>query len=153
MGKLIVIGVFVWYAVFVCGAGDPALAEEAAASIETGTLRVHMTGIETLEGKVVIKVADSKENYDSETEAFRHALLPASSNEVTAVFQDVPYGEYAVKAFHDENENSKIDIGWRGPTEAYGFSNNVTGLFGPPDYEDARFSFASEDQTIEINAK
>jgi uncharacterized protein (DUF2141 family) len=66
------------------------------------------------------------------------------------VFKDVPYGEYAVKVFHDENDNLKIDIGWRGPTERYGFSNGARGIFGPPDFDDAKFAFDKPELKLEI---
>jgi uncharacterized protein (DUF2141 family) len=46
-------------------------------------------------------------------------------------------GSYAIAAFHDENNNKKIDKAFTGiPTEKYGFSNNVRGMFGPPALKD-----------------
>jgi len=119
-----------------------------------GTLRVHVKGLRDKEGKVLVQLANSRQDYESDDDAFRYLILPADGAVgMTAVFEQVPAGEYAVKFFHDTNENRKIDIGWRGPTEAYGFSNNVMGLFGPPDYDKAKFTFDGSDQTIEINAR
>ena len=34
------------------------------------------------------------------------------------------------------------------PTENYGFSNNARGLFGPPNWEDAKFKFNQSDLVI-----
>jgi uncharacterized protein (DUF2141 family) len=46
-------------------------------------------------------------------------------------------GSYAVAAYHDENNNDKLDKAFTGiPNEKYGFSNNVRGIFGPPDLSD-----------------
>jgi len=59
----------------------------------------------------------------------------------------------AIKLFHDENSNQKLDIGWTGPEERYGFSNSARGLMGPPDYEKARFQLPASEQTVEIAAK
>jgi uncharacterized protein (DUF2141 family) len=69
------------------------------------------------------------------------------------VFEDVPRGTYAIKIFHDENDNMKVDLGWRGPTEAYGFSNDARGAFGPPSYDAARFTFDGEAMTVTIEVK
>jgi uncharacterized protein (DUF2141 family) len=45
-------------------------------------------------------------------------------------------GKYAIRYFHDENLNSLMEMNMLGkPTEGYGFSNNVTGKFGPPPFE------------------
>lgn len=137
-------------AVWLCFAAPPAIAEDAAA---VGTLRVHITHLRDATGKVLVQLANSRRDYEEDEKAFRYAVLPARGSEVTAVFADVPAGEYAVKFFHDTNGNRELDIGWRGPKEAYGFSNNATGLFGPPDYDEAKFSFAGGEQTIEIEAR
>ena len=51
-----------------------------------------------------------------------------------------PKGEYAIALWHDENNDGKLNKNWLGmPTEGYGFSNNVFGAFGPPDYEECTF--------------
>jgi len=45
-------------------------------------------------------------------------------------------GKYAVRYYHDENLNNRLDTNVFGkPTEGYGFSNNVTGKSGPPPFE------------------
>jgi len=142
---------FVLHAVLIA---VPVVASAAAADeVVVGTLRVHVTGLRDATGKVLVQLANSREDYESDDDAFRYLILPADgAKEMTAVFEKVPAGEYAVKFFHDTNDNRKIDMGWRGPTEAYGFSNNVMGLFGPPDYDKAKFTFDGSERTIEIDA-
>jgi uncharacterized protein (DUF2141 family) len=126
----------------------------AAGDAAGGTLRVHVTGLREAKGNVLVQLANSRQDYESDDDAFRYLVLPADgAKEMTAVFENVPAGEYAVKFFHDVNGNRKIDMGWRGPTEAYGFSNNAMGLFGPPDYDKAKFTFDGAEKTIEINAR
>ena len=52
--------------------------------------------------------------------------------------RDLPPGQYAVNAFHDENGNGELDTNLFGiPTEGYGFANDPRTTFGPPDFEDA----------------
>lgn len=49
---------------------------------------------------------------------------------------DLSPGKYAVRYYHDENMNGKMETNLVGkPTEGYGFSNNVTGKLGPPPFE------------------
>jgi len=69
---------------------------------------------------------------------------------VTITFENVKPGDYAVIAFHDENENNKMDFRDNGmPLESYGMSNNVMS-FGPPQYEDAKFTIADKDLELNI---
>ena len=49
-------------------------------------------------------------------------------------------GKYAVKFFHDKNNNGKIDLNWIGiPKESYGNSNNIQPIMGPPKFKDMIF--------------
>lgn len=67
----------------------------------------------------------------------------------TIVFKDVPVGEYAVLVAHDKNDNGKLDMQVNGmPLEPYGVSNNKMS-FGPPTWNDARFTL-DKDLTITI---
>jgi len=39
------------------------------------------------------------------------------------------------------------------PQEAFGFSNNVRGTLGPPDFEEAAFTLESDSLSMTITAK
>ena len=57
------------------------------------------------------------------------------------VFADLPPGRYAVAAFHDADENGRLTLWPIGlPREAYGFSNDARGRFGPPTFDSAAFT-------------
>jgi len=136
------------------GAGDGwAQADAAPPAVPTGELRVHITGLKEDKGDALVQLANSRADYDSDDNAFRYAAIPVASGEATAVFENVPYGEYGIKTFHDANRNRKLDFGLTGPKEAYGFSNGARGLFGPPDYDAVKFSLAAERMTIEIKVQ
>ncbi len=69
-------------------------------------------------------------------------------------FEDIPVGTYALVVIHDENTNGKLDLNWLGiPTEGYGFSNDATGLLGPPSFDAASFRFTGGtlDLTISLH--
>src|SRR5262245_49789263 len=56
--------------------------------------------------------------------------LRSCHNDKTRRINDVPYGDYGVAVFHDENSNGKMDKYVLGiPLEPYGFSNNVRVTF------------------------
>ncbi|WP_299683114.1 DUF2141 domain-containing protein [uncultured Tenacibaculum sp.] len=66
------------------------------------------------------------------------------------VFENVPAGEYAITCFHDKNSNGKMDFQPSGmPMEDYGASNNVMN-FGPPRYDDAKFTITNKDVSLDI---
>jgi len=71
----------------------------------------------------------------------------------TCVFENLPAGTYAVSTFHDKNNNKDLDTGLFGiPKEKYGFSNDASKPFGPPDFAEASFKLKANSQ-ITINLK
>ena len=72
----------------------------------------------------------------------RAAAAPGNSSPALCVFEDLPPGTYGISAFHDKNDNQKLDTNLIGvPVEDYGASNNARGVFGPPKFDDARFEY------------
>ena len=123
----------------------------AAGAPAVGTIHVVPTEIEKSKGSLVIQLAANAHEYDNPEEASRHQIVKVVDKQAEAVFEGVPYGEYAIKIFHDENENEKLDTNFMGvPKERFGFSNNVMGRFGPPTFDQARFSFGEPHVTLEI---
>ena len=81
-----------------------------------------------------------KEESDFLKDCFQGESIKVESKETTAVFTDVPEGEYAITIFHDKNSDGKLNTNFIGiPKEPYGFSNNPMALFGPPSYEKCLF--------------
>ena len=71
-------------------------------------------------------------------------LVKALQGEVTAVFENVPSGTYALSIIHDSNENGELDSNFFGmPKEGFGFSNDVMGTFGPPSFQKASFTIST----------
>ena len=78
--------------------------------------------------------------------------IDAASGAATAVFRDLPPGEYGVKAFHDIDGDGEMNVNPFGiPVEPYAFSNNAVGNMGPARWEQARFAVTGETaQTIQL---
>jgi uncharacterized protein (DUF2141 family) len=119
---------------------------------QTGNLTLNITGFENNEGSVRIALANSKEGYQTDDEVFGAVIISISENKAQHIFEDLPFGIYAIKTFHDENENGELDTNFLGiPSESYGFSNNAKGSFGPASWEDALFKFDKDSMITEIN--
>ncbi len=126
----------------------------AVDSLSRGDLTVMVKGLENDDGMVRIALSDSEEGYTSGGRPFRRAAVPIQNGIARYTFTDIPYGEYAVKVYHDEDDDEELDTGMFGiPEEAYGFSNNATASFGPPDFEDAKFHFKKRSLIIEISVE
>jgi len=71
----------------------------------------------------------------------RFAIDAKAGARTTVTLADLPEGALAISAFHDTNGNGRLDRNAMGiPTEPYGFSNNATGQFGPPRFEQAQLT-------------
>jgi uncharacterized protein (DUF2141 family) len=118
----------------------------------TGNLTIAVTGFENENGEVLIAVSNSRENYESNDSAFVGVNVKIDNKKAEHIFEGLPFGEYAIKLFHDENMDGELNSNFLGiPTEDYGFSNNARGTFGPADYNDAKFLFEKTGMTIEIS--
>lgn len=128
--------------------------ERPGSGTKTGMLIVLIDGFENDRGDARMGLCKSSEEYKSEWEMFRQAVLPIKSGKVEWVLKDLPWGEYAVKVYHDKNANGILDKNAVGIVkEAYGFSNNARGIFGPPDYEAVAFKFEQAVMTVKITVK
>jgi uncharacterized protein (DUF2141 family) len=131
-----------------------ALAEPPAAGSGVGVLTVVPVGLEENQGSVMISLVNSEAAFGDDEKPFRSAIVPVEDKRARGVFEEVPHGDYAVKVFHDENDNQKLDTNFVGmPKEMFGFSNNALGRFGPPSYDQARFRFDAEAATLEIEMR
>ena len=72
------------------------------------------------------------------------------NGKTTITFKEIAGGEYAIVCYHDKNSNDKMDFQPNGmPLEAYGASNNVMN-FGPPRFDDAKFTVVDKNVSLEI---
>ena len=117
----------------------------------SGSLILNVTGFENDEGTAMIALSNSEEDYNSRKEPYVGAMPKIENQKVTWVFENLPFGIYAIKVFHDEDSDMELDTNFLGiPSEDYGFSNNATGSFGPANWEDTKFKFDSDQMKIEI---
>ncbi|MFC1645760.1 DUF2141 domain-containing protein [Candidatus Omnitrophota bacterium] len=126
----------------------------ADADSEKGTLELRIDGFGNNLGKARVALDNSEESYKSRKKAWRSAKEKIANRNCTVFFKGLPYGEYAIKVFHDKNDNKKLDTNFLGiPNEAFGFSNNARGTFGPPAFEKAKFLFSKKNRIHRITVK
>ncbi len=80
-------------------------------------------------------------------------ILTIKNNQAKYIANSVNSSKYAIKVYHDENSNLKLDTNIMGiPKEKWGVSNNVEAKLGPPDFKKMLFEVKS-DITIQIRLK
>lgn len=130
----------------------------AFAAGETGRLVVQIAGLRNDAGVVRVALFNNEGDYKADKDnvgdhAFKKDAVSIKDKQAVCTFSDVPYGDYVVKFFHDEDNSGKFVTGTFGiPKVEYGFSNNVKGLMGPPSYDKARLSFHQSELILHLNS-
>lgn len=118
---------------------------------EKHTVTLQFEGIKSNKGKLYVAVYNNKKSFLKK--AFKGAIVKIEDNKAIVILEDIPTGVYAVSAFHDANDNKKMDTNFFGiPKEPIGVSNNAKGFMGPPKYKDAKFE-VKKNITLSINVK
>lgn len=114
---------------------------------QTQTITATVVNATSDTGKVSFALYDKKTFLTKPIQAKSSTIKGGKS---LVVFENVPSGEYAIVCFHDKNDNNKMDFEPNGmPKEDYGASNNAMN-FGPPQYEQAKFSVTNKNVSLEI---
>ncbi|MBW3514358.1 MULTISPECIES: DUF2141 domain-containing protein [Shewanella] len=143
----------IWGAGLACSllsAGSVSAGSMSAES-QAHTLTVDIDNIQVQTGALMVELYANAEDYAAGHNPSASMIKPVTKTEHRLVFSDLADGQYAVKVFHDENNNHSLDTNMLGvPSEGYGFSNNA-GSFGPASFKDASFSLQADAQiTIHI---
>jgi uncharacterized protein (DUF2141 family) len=135
-----------------------------APAVNASELRITVEGIRSPQGTLLIGLYDSFESFTraielSDKDGFLNdpsrfaavALRANAAMKSAVVLTNLDPGQYTIILFHDENGNGKLDKNALGvPTEPYGFSNNVRGFLGPPDFEEAIMEINAGDKAVRI---
>jgi uncharacterized protein (DUF2141 family) len=109
---------------------------------QRGLLTVTISGLNNDRGNVKIGLFNSEASWDDKEKKFAGAQLNIANRKAVWVLKDIPYGQYAIKFFHDENNDDKLNTNVIGmPKETYGFYKSGTGKFIPPGFDKAKFRF------------
>ena len=107
-----------------------------------GKLSITVTGARNGDGVVRCALFNSPAAFPKIGQEWRGVIAPVRAGAATCVFSGVPAGTYAVAFFHAERNETQLTTGMFGkPQQGYGFSNNATGSFGPPNFNAASFRY------------
>ncbi|MFP2996679.1 DUF2141 domain-containing protein [Spongiivirga sp. MCCC 1A20706] len=106
---------------------------------EQGTIMVTVSNASSDEGKILVGLYKSEDSFLKKT--FKGTSAKTVDGKCEVLFENIPFGEYAVSIFHDENDNNRLDTNFMGiPKEDNACSNQAKGFMGPPKYKDAKFT-------------
>ncbi len=112
--------------------------------------------IETIDkGELYVALFNESGNFPEAGAHFQRKKIPLVAKQSTSiVFDQVPFGRYAIAVFQDVNNNGKFDKNlWGIPTEPYGFSMNPKAKWKKPSYEESSFQINQFSHTLEIQIK
>lgn len=121
----------------------------------TGRIVVKVLDAHNCTGDLGIALFNEKHGFPGEVEhAYRKGGLHEIGESNLYVFEEVPYGNYAVSVIHDESCCGQLHKNCFGiPKEGVGTSNNPHFFLGPPSFDSASFQLDSDEVEIEVRLK
>lgn len=119
--------------------------------VQAADITVVVQNVQDNGGQVMVALYNSTDSFpDKMTQGQMVAAKQrAADGSVRVTFSGLPNGDYAVSAFHDRDNNGKLNTNVMGmPTEPYGFSRNAAGNFGPPSFQDAAFNVQKNTEIV-----
>lgn len=118
-------------------------------------LEVKFDGIRDAQGQVCISLFSGPTDFPKDTspDFVVKRCAPVSSKGTSVALGDLNLkpGNYAITAFHDANNDSKLNKGSFGiPEEGFGFSNNPQIGFSAPSFDETKFKVSTAPSTVEI---
>lgn len=114
-------------------------------------LKIVATGIRSSTGYVRGVLCTASEGYPNQCAITQD--VEAKEGQVVWEFKSVPAGKYAFAAYHDENNDKKINfLNVRMPSEGLMFSNNMMGRSGPPNFNQSAFELTKSTKMV-VQAK
>ena len=77
-------------------------------NVDTGTLTITITDLENDVGEVLLALSNSRENYESGSKAYLGFKVNIMDGKAECTINDLPFGEYAIKLYHDENMDGEL---------------------------------------------
>lgn len=118
-----------------------------------GKIIVQINGVKGSKGFVLVALYNQSKGFpEDKKKVFRKAKATIKNGSATVEFTNLPYGDYAVAAMHDENNNQEMDKNFLGvPEEGYCFSNNIKPKLSAPSFKDCKFQLNAQSKTISVN--
>ncbi len=111
-------------------------------------IMVKVVGIQGDAGNIRVQVySDKEEDFLELGKKVTRVDVGARDEEMQVCMTFPNEGTYAIAVLHDRNANGRVDI----LTEGFGFSNNPSITFSPPDHDETTFSVKNGVGKMEIS--
>lgn len=108
---------------------------------QNNSLIINVTNIKPETGIIRVAIYNDTDKWLEEKKEIRVVTIGATKSEIKIYISDLPFGEYAVSIYQDENSNGKCDKSFFGiPIERIGFSNNIIPKLFKPTFRECKFS-------------
>ena len=134
---------------FVCALD---VTEFGMAADATVPLQIDISKVRNQKGQVCAIAFRNKIGFpDKQEHAFRAACVAAKEGHLTLSLPDIPPGEYAFSAMHDENADHKLTTKALGiPKEGVGLSRNPKPKMAAPLFENSAMEIKQTNPAIEM---
>lgn len=114
-------------------------------------LTVVVNGLESDKAPVVVRVYTEANFLDKTPDKFKFRVKP-QGGKVTHKVEGMNYGDVAIVAYQDMNDNDNLDRNGVGmPLEPYAFSNDFRPKVKAPDFSDCKFTYNEKSNTVTVN--
>jgi uncharacterized protein (DUF2141 family) len=125
-----------------------------AGQAQAARLIVTIEGIRNADGYLYVALFSKPDGFPDGNYSAQHMKLKATAETLTVVFDDLVPGIYAVGAYHDENDNGRLDTSLIGyPKEGYALSNGIRAAISRPRFIDAAFAVGGEGANVSLRIK
>jgi len=116
-----------------------ALHTTATGSADIGMIEAHIVKLRNNHGQVICTLFTPSDKFPEQSHKGMTVAVPIQDGQALCRFNNVRYGNYAIVAFHDENQDGNFNQNGLGmPKEGFGFSDNP-GTLRKPAFDDAKF--------------
>ena len=123
-----------------------------SAQEQTCDISIEVIGIKNTEGQIMISINKGPEGWPNANFVEQRFIPEFTLPTFTIIFENMPYGNYAVGVLHDKDNNGKMTKNFIGmPKEAFGFTRDYNVVFRAPKYEEANFDVKDPTKTLAIN--
>jgi len=127
-----------WYSVSVSRVEKGSETKKQAVPPGSGKLMINIDGLKNSKGSVIVLLYGAMSD-----EPEKSAAGNIKYGQSAVAFSDLPYGEYSVMAYHDENANGSLDMNGNTAAEGYGYANSVGSPSAASDFGAYRFTFGT----------
>lgn len=119
----------------------------------TSTIVGTVTNLRNARGTCYVSLYKRKEGFPAKT-TLNTRKIRLTAKECAFTFEKLPKGDYAIAAYHDENNNGRLDTNLIGiPTEGFAFSNNPRATMRPPTFAEAKVTVHSARVPVSLTMK